>query len=461
MCAWTFEEILRATGGVPGHGWSGTPLFSAICTDTRDVLPGALFVPLRGERFDGHQFVHQALDSGAAASLWARDEVPAGLPTDRLIRVHDGLQAYQALGRENLLRLGVPVLAVTGSVGKTTTKDLLASLLRSRFRVHCTRLNYNNEVGVPRTLLELQSHHEMVVLEMAMRGPGQIRELARLAPARVGIITHIGESHLEFLGSREAIADAKAELLEEMPTSGLAILPRHSPFFQRMAARARGPVLTFSGEGPADWTAVRVHPLGMEGSDIEVRHPEGTSRVRFGLPGRHNVSNLLAALAAAREFGLTCEEVAEPLASFRPSGLRTEVLRLPDGTTLLNDSYNAAPSSMRGALEVLSGAPGRRVAVLGDMLELGAAEEDFHREIGEAVARTGVAVLVAVGDRSRVLARAARLAGVPTVHWTLEREEAWSLVRAEVRAGDAVLIKASRGIGLDVIAERLRGVQER
>lgn len=418
-------------------------------------------MPLRGERFDGHEFVHQALDSGAAASLWARDEVPAGLPTDRLIRVHDGLQAYQMLGRENLLRLGVSVLAITGSVGKTTTKDLLASLLRSRFRVHCTHMNYNNEVGVPRTLLELQRHHELVVLEMAMRGSGQIRELARLAPARVGIITHIGESHLEFLGSLEAIADAKAELLEEMPASGLAILPRHSPFFQRMAARARGPVLTFSNEGPADWTALRIHSLGLEGSDIEIRHPEGTSMVRFGLPGRHNVSNLLAALAAAREFGLTCEELLEPLANFRPSGLRTEVLRLPDGTTLLNDSYNAAPSSMRGALELLSGAPGRRVAILGDMLELGAAEEDFHREIGEAVARTGVAVLVAVGDRSRILARAARLAGVPTVHWAPEREEAWSLVRTEVCAGDAVLIKASRGIGLDVIAQRLRGVQER
>lgn len=461
MCAWTCEEILRATEGVPGHGWSGTPLFSAICTDTRDILPGALFVPLRGERFDGHEFVHQALDSGAAASLWARDEVPAGLPTDRLIRVHDGLQAYQMLGRENLLRLGVSVLAITGSVGKTTTKDLLASLLRSRFRVHCTHLNYNNEVGVPRTLLELQRHHELVVLEMAMRGSGQIRELARLAPARVGIITHIGESHLEFLGSREAIADAKAELLEEMPASGLAILPHHSPFFQRMAARARGPVLTFSNEGPADWTALRIHSLGLEGSDIEILHPEGTSMVRFGLPGRHNVSNLLAALAAAREFGLTCEELLEPLANFQPSGLRTEVLRLPDGTTLLNDSYNAAPSSMMGALELLSGAPGRRVAILGDMLELGAAEEDFHREIGEAVARTGVAVLVAVGDRSRILARAARLAGVPTVHWAPEREEAWTLVRTEVRAGDAVLIKASRGIGLDVIAQRLRGVQER
>jgi len=461
VCAWTCEEILRATGGIPGHGWSGIPFFSAICTDTRDVLPGALFVPLRGERFDGHEFVAQALASGAAASLWARGEIPEGLPAGRLIRVRDGLEAYQALGQENLRRLGAPVVAITGSVGKTTTKDLLASLLGVRFRVHCTRLNFNNEVGVPRTLLELQPQHELVVLEMAMRGPGQIRELARLAPARVGIITHIGESHLEFLGSREAISDAKSELLDEMPESGVAILPRHSPFFARMAAHARGPVLTFSGEGPADWTAVQLHPLGMEGSDVEVRHPEGTSRLRFGLPGRHNVSNLLAALAAAREFGLTCEDLSEPLARFRPSGLRTEVLHLPDGTTLLNDSYNAAPSSMQGALEVLSGARGRRVALLGDMLELGAGEEEFHREVGEAVARTGVAILVAVGARSRVLAQAARLAGVPTVHWAPDREEAWNILQAEMRPGDAVLIKASRGIGLDVVAERLRGVQER
>ncbi len=460
MNTWSSEEVLRATGGVPGHGWSEDLLFSAICSDTREIAPGALFVPLRGERFDGHEFVAQALARGAAGALWARQDAPDGIPEERLIRVRDGLEAYQALGRENLRRLGIPVVAVTGSVGKTTTKDLLACLLRSRFRVHCTRLNFNNEVGVPRTLLELHSGHELIVLEMAMRGPGQIRELARLAEARVGILTHIGESHLEFLGSREAIADAKAELLDEMPVSSLAILPRHCPFFERLVAHVRGRVLTFSGEGPADWTALRIHPLGLEGCDVEIRHPEGISRLRFGLPGRHNVSNLLAALAAAREFGLTCEEVAEPLAGFRPSGLRTEVLHLPDGTTLLNDSYNAAPSSVRGALEILAGVQGRRVAVLGDMLELGVDEEDFHREVGEAVGAAGVAVLVAVGTRSRAMARAARREGVPTVHWVAEREEAWDVLKSEVRPGDAVLIKASRGIGLDLIAERLVGGPE-
>ncbi len=457
MQDWSLEEILRATGGVRSHGWAGPGSFPAVFTDTREVAPGALFVPLKGERFDGHEFVGQALQSGAGASLWARDEVPTGVPAERLIRVGDGLQAYQALGQANRRRLGIPIVAVTGSVGKTTTKDLVTALLETHLRVHRTQLNFNNEVGVPRTLLELGPHHQVAVLEMAMRGPGQIRELARLAEARVGVITHIGESHLEFLGSREAIADAKAELLDEMPASGVAVLPRHSPFFERVAARARGPVLTFSAEGPADWSLVQGLPLGLEGWDVEVAHPLGRSRLRFGLPGSHNLSNLLAALAVASQFGLTCEEVAAAAARFRPTGLRTEIVPLADGTVLLNDSYNAAPSSMEGALGVLAGASGRKVAVLGDMLELGEAEEEFHRQVGHAAALSGASVLVAVGARSRAMAEAAREAGLPVVCWARDREEGWRLLRAEVRPGDTVLIKASRGIGLDLLAERLQG----
>lgn len=457
MPDWSCAEVLRATGGVLPHGWAGPDSFPGVFTDTRDIAPGALFVPLRGDRFDGHDFAGQALRGGAGACLWARDECPAGVPAERLIRVDDGLRAYQALGAANRRRLGISVVAVTGSVGKTTTKDLIAALLESRLKVHRTRLNFNNEVGVPRTLLELGPQHEVAVLELAMRGAGQIRELARLLEARVGVITHVGESHLEFLGSREAIADAKAELLEEMPPSGVSVLPAESPYFERLASRARGPVLTFSARGPADWSLVHARPRGLEGWDLEVAHPGGRSRLRFGLPGRHNLSNLLAALAVVSEFGLTCEEVATAAAFFRPSGLRTEIVHLADGTVLLNDSYNAAPSSMEGALGVLSAAEGRRVAVLGDMLELGEAEVAYHRQVGRAAAESGVELLVAVGERSRALAEAARLAGLPQVFWASDREEGWRRLRAEVRPGDTVLIKASRGIGLDLLAERLQG----
>lgn len=452
MPGWTLEEVLRATGGTPLHGLPER--FPSVFTDTREGTPGALFVPLKGERFDGHDFVPQALEAGAGAALWARPEAPAGLP---LVRVADGLAAYQALGAQNRRRLGIPVVAVTGSVGKTTTKDLVAALLETRFRVHKSALNYNNEVGVPRTLLELEPTHRAAVLELGMRGPGQIRELARLVDARVGLITHIGESHLEFLGSREAIADAKGELLEEMPPDGVALLPRRSPFYERLAAKARGRIVSFAVEGEADWTVLSRRSLGLEGQELGLRHPGGTSRLRFSLPGSHNLSNLVAALAAVAEFGLAPEDVAEACAVFRPTGLRSELLRLSDGTVVLNDSYNAAPSSMLGALEVLSGSSGRRVAVLGDMLELGAAEEALHREVGDAAARSAD-VLLAVGPRSRAMAEGARAAGLARVHHAEGREEAWDLLRAELHPGDVVLIKASRGIGLDVLAARLAEV---
>lgn len=461
MVPWSLDEVLRATGGFASHGWDGPASFPAVSTDTREVVPGALFVPLKGERHDAHDFVGAALEAGAGAALWARPEVPPVLPDRRLIRVADALRAYQELGREHRRRLGIPIVAVTGSVGKTTTKDLLASLLETRFRVHRSRLNFNNEVGVPRTLLELEPGHEVAVLELGMRGPGQIRELACLLDARVGLITHIGESHLEFLGSREAIADAKAELLDEMPPDGVAVLPGHSPYFDRLARRARGRVVTFSPSGGADWSVQAVEPRGLQGSAVEIRHPGGTSRLEYPMPGSHNLSNLLAALAVAAEFGLAPEEVAEATSRFRPSGLRSEVVRLADGTVLVNDSYNAAPSSMEGALEVLSMAPGRRVAVLGDMLELGAAEEDLHRQVGRTAARSGAQILVAVGPRSRALAEAARESGVPRVRWAADREEAWNILCEELIPGDVVLIKASRGVGLDLLAERLQGERER
>lgn len=456
MLPWSLDEVLRATGGELSHGWEGADTFPILYTDTREEHPGGLFVPLRGERFDGHDYVARALASGAGAALWARPEVPEGLPSGRLIRVRDGLQAYQALGRAHRRRLGVPVVAVTGSVGKTTTKDLVAALLEARLRVHRSRLNFNNEVGVPRSLLELEPGHDVAVLELGMRGPGQIRELARLVEARVGVITRIGESHLELLGSREALADAKAELLEEMPGDGVAVLPRHDEFFERLRGRARGRVVTFAPAAPADWSVARVLSQGLEGCELEVRHPGGTSRLAFSLPGTHNLSNLVAALAVAAEFGLAPEDVAGAAARFRPSGLRSEVRRLDDGTVLLNDSYNAAPSSMQGALEILALAGGRKVAVLGDMLELGASEEEMHRATGELAAKAGVDVLVAVGPRSRALADGARSSSLPTVRWAADRDEAWSLLRAELRPGDTVLIKASRGVGLDVLAERLQ-----
>lgn len=454
--AWTLADVLSATGGTP-LGEAGTESFSAICTDTRELLPGCLFVPLRGENFDGHQFVAQALEKGAAAALWARPEVPPDLPAARLVRVADGLRAYQDLGAWHLRRLGIPTVAVTGSVGKTTTKDLCAALLGSRLRVHKSRLNYNNEVGLPRTLLELGPEHEVAVLEMAMRGPGQIRQLARLVRPQVGIVTTVGESHLEFFDSREGIARAKGELLEELDPRGVAILPRDCDFFPLLLEQAGSRrVLTFSATRPADYCVARATSLGLEGWRLELLCQGRQVALRFPLPGRHNLADLLAALAAAAVLGVAPEEAAPAAEGFRPAEMRSEIHRLADGTVVLDDSYNAAPASMEGALEVLATAPGRRLAVLGDMLELGPLEEEGHRRVGRAAARAAQ-VLLAVGPRSRALADEARRWGLAEVHWVPDAQAAWEALLPLLRPGDTVLVKASRGTRLDLVARRLLG----
>lgn len=451
---WSLDEIVAATGAIPAGAGTLPSHCTGIATDTRALEGGQLFVPLSGERFHGHDFVEQACKAGAGAALWSRPVIPPALSDAPLLRVEEPLEAYQMLGRFHLRRLGLPVVAVTGSTGKTTTKDLIAALLGSQLVVHKTEANFNNDVGVPKTLLELGPEHQAAVLELAMRGPEQIRRLARLLDARAGIITNIGVSHIELLGSREAIADAKGELLEELPRDSLAILPFRSDFLDRLRGKACCPVATFSSHpgDAADMVPHELQDLGLEGWRVRV----GEVTFPFRLPGLHHVEDLMAALLAAQAVGVDVAAAVRGLDDFRPSGMRMEVARLADGSVVLDDSYNAAPDSMEGALQVLAGAGGRRLAVLGDMLELGPAELEGHRRVGRAAAASGIDVLLAVGERSRELAAAARQAGLRRVFWAPTREEAERLFFEEFRAGDCILFKASRGMGLDRLAEAVR-----
>lgn len=449
---WSLDLVARATGGrlTP---FSGLEL-TGISTDTRSLAPGNLFVPLVGPDYDGHDFVAQAFADGAAATLWARPEPPA----QPVVLVENTLTAYQDLARFHRRMLAVPIVAITGSAGKTTTKELCAAVLGARYKVHKTARNYNNEVGVPRTLLELEPSHQVAVVEMAMRGAGQIRELARLADTRVAMITSVGEAHIELLGSRQAICDAKGELLEELTPGSTAVLPAESEFFERLKARTRCEVLSFAVEGPADVRALRLESRGVLGWNLEVDCLGRRSELDFPAPGRHNLSNLMGVLAVAALFGVTAEDAAEAVASFRGAELRMEVSTLEQGVVLLNDSYNASPAAMEGALEVLGTATGRRLAVLGDMLELGAFAPELHRRVGEAAGKADLDVLVAVGEESRALADAAR-GGSGEVHWAPDREQAWEILRPLVAPGDTVLVKASRGMGLDWVAKQLQAGQ--
>ncbi|MEW6277950.1 MAG: UDP-N-acetylmuramoyl-tripeptide--D-alanyl-D-alanine ligase, partial [Candidatus Eremiobacterota bacterium] len=319
MSGWHLDLVARACdGALKGPG---DLTLTGISTDTRTLQPGNLYVPLKGPEFDGHDFVERAFEVGAAASLWGRPDPPSR----PLVQVADTLAAYQALGRFHRRLLAVPVVAVTGSAGKTTTKELCAAVLGSRYRVHKTARNYNNEVGVPRTLLELDSSHQVAVVEMAMRGSGQIRELARLADPRVGLITSVGEAHIELLGSREAIADAKGELLEELPPGATAVLPAECPHFDRLKARTGCQVLSFAVDAPADVRCLERTSRGVFGWEVAVDCLGRRATLEFPAPGRHNLSNLLGVLAVAALFGIPPEEAATAVADFRGAELRMQV----------------------------------------------------------------------------------------------------------------------------------------
>ena len=457
MLGWSLEEVLTATAGQSTSlSFSAEHVFENISTDSRQVTGGCLFVPLVGAQHDGHDHVVAALAQGAAAALWSRPgDAPPGV-----IRVPDTLQALQDLGGYHLhQRVGALVVAITGSTGKTTTKDLVACLLATTYKILKTPGNYNNDVGVPLTLLQLEKDTQVAVMEIGMRGLEQIRRLALLLKPEMGLITNIGVSHIELLGSREKIAQAKGELIEALDASAVAVLPAESDFFGYLRGLHQGKVASFSGNPDSQAT---VKPLlrrqrGLEGWQLEF---EAGQLWDFPLPGEHHVEDLAAAWAVAKHFQVDPAQAGEALRQVRLSHLRMERQMLNNGLCLLNDAYNAAPDSMRSALKVLGYAPGRKLAVLGDMLELGAYEEQAHQELGQWVAEMGVDLLMAVGRRSQTMARSAKEAGMVPVLWAPDTEAAAALLAPQLSHGDTLLIKASRGVGLDRLVPELEKWQD-
>ncbi len=457
MLGWSLKEVLAATAGQSTSlSFSGEHMFEDVSTDSRQVSPGCLFVPLVGAQHDGHDHVASALQQGAGAALWSRaGEAPAGT-----IRVADTLQALQDLGAYHLhQRVKARVVAITGSTGKTTTKDLVACLLSTSYKIHKTPGNYNNDVGVPLTLLQLEKDTQVAVVEIAMRGLEQIRRLALLLKAEMGLITNVGVSHIELLGSREKIAQAKGELIEALDSSAVAVLPADSDFFAYFKGLHSGAVASFSGDpdSPATVKPIQRIQRGLEGWQLEF---ERGHLWDFPLPGEHHVEDLAAAWAVARHFDVDPLKAGEALRQVRLSHLRMERHMLNNGLCLLNDAYNAAPDSMRSALKVLGYAPGRKLAVLGDMLELGAYEEQAHRELGQWVAEMGVDLLLAVGRRSQTMARSAKEAGLGLVLWAPDTDAAAAMLAPQLSNGDTLLLKASRGVGLDRLVPALEKWQD-
>lgn len=434
-------------------------------TDSRAVRPGDLFVAIPGARVDGHRFVVEAFRRGAVAALVSRPvETDAGAgaaEAGAVILADDTVLALGRLGAWRRDRFAGTVVAVTGSVGKTTTKEMVAAVLGTRLKALKSPGNYNTDVGLPLTLLDLSPAHQAVALEMGMRGPGEIRYLARLARPQVGVVTLIGETHVELLGSVENIARAKGELVEELPPDGVAILNADDPWQRGMAADTRARVVWYGlGEG-AQVTAADIEPRGAAGVSFTLRAPglaEGEAAVRLPLPGRHHVADALAAAAVGLVLGLTLEEVRRGLERVEPAAMRSLILPL-GGFTVIDDTYNASPASMKAALASLREvATGRRVAVLGDMLELGGHAGAGHREVGRAVAAAEVDVLVTVGERAREIGAGATEAGLPGghAHHCDGTGEAVERLRGLLHPGDTVLVKGSRGMRMEEVVQALR-----
>jgi UDP-N-acetylmuramoyl-tripeptide--D-alanyl-D-alanine ligase len=449
------QEIAHATGGT----LAGAPDAAAasFVIDTRRLDAGGCFVALRGER-DGNDFVPDAWARGATVAVVNRAvEVPPGRA---VVVVDDSLAALGALGRWARRRLdAATVVGITGSAGKTATKDLLAGALAGTHRVHASPLSYNNEAGVPLTLLDAAADTEVVVVEMGARFAGNITELCAIAEPQVGVITQVGMAHAGLLGGREGVARVKGELLEALDRDGTAVLDAGDVFTPSLAARTRARVLTVGlGEVPgAKIKAVDVVLDDQLRPRFRLVTPWGSTPVCLSVRGEHQVLNAAMAATVALEIGAPLERVVEGLARAETAAWRMEVLRTDQGITVVNDAYNASPTSMAAALRSFRRLPAthRRFAVLGEMLELGGHARAEHQRVGRLAVASDVDVVVAVGPGARPIADGARLAGAGQVVEVDDADGALEFVIEHARPGDAVLVKASRAVGLERVAESL------
>lgn len=438
--------------------------------DSRTLAPGSLFFAIRGPRFDGHEFVAQALERGAVGAVVERVFRESALPavTTRLIAVSDTIAALQDLARSVRRTWGRAVVGVTGSTGKTTTKELIAALLAPKYSVHKSSGNLNNQYGVPLTLLALEPRHEVAVVEMAMSAPGEIARLADIAEPETGVVTNVAPVHLQFFASVDAIARAKRELIEHLKSPATAVLNHDDPRVRRFREGFEGRVVTFGlGEG-ADFRALDVAVESDRGeTDVGMRFrgvgPAWEAEFQMAMPGRHNVENALAAIATAGVFEVPVGAMLEALGDFKPLGQRSEILTLPGPVVIINDSYNSNPRALEQMLDTLAAWPRakRRIVVAGEMLELGPTSPELHRQAGAKGPH--VDWLIAVQGDARFILEGAIQAGLPAVRTRFfpDAEQAGKFCRNLVESGDVVLVKGSRGAHLEKVVEMLQALPVR
>ena len=453
----TVGQLLEAVHGTLLGGSQDMELtVSGVDTDSRDIHPGSLFIPLVGERFDGHAYITSALEAGAAGCLTAR--VRTDYREDKFyIQVGNTERALRDLAAWYKNRFQIPFVGITGSVGKTTAKDMIAAVLSVKYKVLKTEGNFNNNIGLPLTLLRLDHTHQVGVLEMGMDKPGEIDYLSDIVRPEVGVITNIGDAHIEKLGSRENIFKAKCELLPNIrKEGGLVVLNADDPMLTTL--RGNTPVqAVFCGKAEnADYRAQVTGGDGVSHIHCHVTTPNLERDIRIPALGEHMIYPTLIAAAVGEHFGLTSDEIEDGIARFVPTRMRMNVIQREGEITILDDSYNANPQSMRAAISVLADTHSSwKVAILGDMFELGPYAPALHAGVGDYLGKRGINCLVAVGKLSEHMAQGAREAGVPTVYSCANKEEAKAVLPEVVRPDSTILVKASRGMALEELTAQL------
>ena len=435
-----------------GGDFAGDQVVSGYSIDSRTIQPGELFFAVRGERLDGHDFVQPALEKGAAAAVIAKTHAERFAGSQNLLVVSDVLVALQTLGSAVRRIWGKTVIGVTGSAGKTTTKEAIAQVLSAKFRVLKSEGNLNNHFGLPLQLLRVEREHEIAVIEMGMSHAGEIAALAKIAQPEIGVVTLVAPVHMEFFASLADVARAKYELIAALPPGGVAILNADDAYVSQFGRDFRGKVVTFGVTHPADVRAESVETRGEKGTVFTAIAGGERASVKLPLIGLHNVYNALAALAIGWERGIPLAEAAAALAKLAPYDKRGQVVHLA-GTTVINDCYNSNPQALKSMVDALAAMPAkRRIIVAGEMLELGSAADELHRECGRYIAQQKIDCLLGVRGSAQAMVEAAQQAGM-AAEFVATPEETGRWLEHNTRKGDAVLLKASRGVKLEAVLE--------
>jgi UDP-N-acetylmuramoyl-tripeptide--D-alanyl-D-alanine ligase len=441
----TFSRLAEMIGGRVIQ--NPEAVVSSVVIDSREVKPDSVFFAIKGERLDGHAFLGQALATAKGAVV---AQVPEDVPANKaIVQVEDTTKALQRLASSIRDQYEFTLIGITGSAGKTTTKEMIATLIASERRTHKSWGNFNNQIGAPLCLDNMPDGTEVVVSEMGMNHAGEIAEIAGLMRPHVGVYTTIAPVHIEFFGTIEGIAAAKRELLENVIPGGTIVINVDNVHVVNISRGFNGRTVSYGIENPADYRAVNIRERGLLGTRFTLEAEGATREFELVLPGRHNLENLLAAIATARAVGISWEGIERGIAALKPAYHRGVIVPFR-GATIYDDTYNSNPYALARTLELMAQAevPGRRIAVIGDMLELGEQELQFHRDAGRAIPKA-IDVVVGVGKRAKTLLEGAREAGFERVHHFDTAEQAGEFLRGEIREGDLVLIKGSRGVGLD------------